>query len=272
MMHRPALLLHCVLGMLAASFFSSCATFGISLPGNAAAGNGGMFGAPSAGGDFWNTAPSNGALVFIGGAVNGLTEDETIAAALRDAARKVAFYHGISGEMQTYVDDTGSPFTFSSDVQAAFSFERDYDKYLPDLKFNKDTDILRGLNSLFVKARYAPSAPLELRYSRTAGQPKWLMNPPAFPGYAVGVGHALATGYQADTLRSSTEKAVIAVFNKVNPSVGSDQQTIETSSYSAARTLSIQTSSGSITNFYVLDTWEDPKDSSVWTLAVAKVE
>jgi hypothetical protein len=265
-MHRHTLLRHCVLGMLAASLFSSCTTGGFPSPG-------GIFDAPYTGKDFWNTVPGNGVLVLIGGAAYGLTEEETIDAALRDAARKAAFYHGIRGELRIYVDDTGSPFTFSSDVQAAFSFEEDYEKYLPDLKYNKDTDILRGPNSLFVKVRYRAPKPLELRYSRAPGRPQWLVNPPkAISGYITGVGQALPAGYEADTRRSSMEKAVMAIFSKVNPAVGSVQETFETGSFSAARTRFVQTSSGSITNFYVLDTWEDPKDRSVWTLAVARVE
>jgi hypothetical protein len=254
------------LALLAASLVLSCATGGSPSPG-------GMFDTPHRGDDFWNTTPRNGVLVFIGGAAHRFTEAETIDAALRDAARKVALYHGIRGEMRTYVDDTGSPFTFSSEVQAAFSFEEDYDTYLPDLKYNTDTDILRGGNSLFVKVRYRAGQPLELDYSRTAGRPAWLMNPPrAISGYLVGVGYALPSGYEADTLRSSMEKAVMAIFSRVNPAVGSAQETLETGSFSAARTRSVQTSSGSIMNFYVLDTWEDPKERSVWTLAVARVE
>jgi hypothetical protein len=43
----------------------------------------------------------------------------------------------------------------------------------------------------------------------------------------------------------------------------------ETTSNTSASTSSVQFAEGNVTGFYVLDTWINPNDKSVWTLAIA---
>jgi hypothetical protein len=225
--------------------------------------------------DFWDTTPRDGKLIIIGASARLSREADSIENALWDAARKVSFFYGLRGKVETMIDDTGHPITFSHNVKAdVIPFDYNYEKFKNDLQFDYENDVYRYLNSIFVKVRYTPQEHgFYLDYVRpeSSSTPSWITKPPPeISGYKVGVGRANPHQYYRDTVIVSYEDAAAALFNTVELNVRSVVDDLQTNYYNSASMKNIQVAEAALENFYVLDIWEDPKDKSVWTLAIAK--
>jgi hypothetical protein len=99
-------------------------------------------------------------------------------------------------------------------------------------------------------------------------------NPPSeIPGYEVGVGYSGRYSSMASTFNNSFNNAVFAIIRNVNTTAQSSSIVYQSSGgLFGYKTYSDNTSHsyGSLLGFYVLDMWINPKDKSVWTLAIAK--
>jgi hypothetical protein len=226
---------------------------------------------------FFLSLPDENGLVFIGSAGRRSNPKETLRLALEDAARQVAVFHKVAGEF-TIVNNTGSgAFDYVNDTHASLDYDVEGSKqYVDALQFNADTDTLEKENSFFVRTIYRSSLPFPLRYRpvhRADQKPGWVDNPPLdIEGYEVGVGYSGRYSSVSDTYKNSSRNAVFDIIRRINAtSESSDMLYQNTGNLFGYKTSNNNTvrSYGTLTGFYVLDTWMDPREKTVWTLAVA---
>jgi hypothetical protein len=228
---------------------------------------------------FWDTAPSQEFLFFIGASAIRSKREESVRLALEDAARKVAMYYSLQGRYESHVETGSGFFEYRAGTVSSLIYDEDYLKYTEDLVYDSDRDILQWENSLFVRARYPRAGetsppftgvPAEL----SAGAPPgWVNTPPGeIPGYVYGIGVADRRAYHRDTVNASCEAAVFSIIRNLSGRVRSgivDARKSGAFGYSGAEEISTS-SDLSIEGFYVLDIWIDPFSRAVWTLALAR--
>jgi len=226
---------------------------------------------------FFSSLPDENGLVFIGSTGRRSDPKETLHLALEDAARQAAVFHSVSGEF-TIVNNTGSgAFDYVNDTSTSLDYDIEGAKQFVDsLRFNADTDTLETENTFFVRTIYSSVLPFPLSYSpihRTDQKPDWVDNPPLeIEGYEVGVGYSGRYSSLSDTYKNSSRNAVFDIIRRINTtSESSDMLYQNTGSLFGYKTSNnnIVRSYGTLTGFYVLDTWMDPHEKSVWTLAIA---
>jgi hypothetical protein len=233
-------------------------------------------GAPSGEGEaFWTTLPSPDGLVFIGAAGIRSKIEESVQLALEDAARKVALFNGVEGSFTTHTNIGAGTLDYQSGSRGSLAFDQDYKKYVDSFDFDGEKDILRTETSLFVRVRYPGSVAVAYRIPHRRGdeKPRWVDEPPLeIPGYEVGLGYAGRRATHRDTVITSYENALFSIIRNMSAASGSREVLYEGSGsfdYSSS-TQNEVSAYGSLSNFYVLDTWTDPATMVVWTLAVAQ--
>jgi hypothetical protein len=221
--------------------------------------------------------PSRSGLVFIGGSGIRSKREDAIKIALEDAARKASIFYVVEGNFIATNTEGSGFFDFTSEIKADLSFNEDIQGYLENLDFDPDTDVLQYENSLFVRAKYKAGS-VQLNYTLPAGQngkkPGWVDNPPTdISGYYAGVGFSNRRATLRDTVNVSFENAVFAIIKDVASNVSSQAVSFRGGSTFDYRVTneSITTARGVLSSFYVLDTWIDTSNMTVWTLAIARV-
>jgi len=226
---------------------------------------------------FFLSLPDEDGLVFIGSTGKRSNPKETLRLALEDAARQAAVFHKVSGEF-TIVNNIGSgAFDYVNDTSTSLNYDIEgAEQYADSLYFNADTDTLETENTFFVRTTYGSALPFPLSYSpihRVEQKPDWVDNPSLeIEGYEVGVGYSGRHSSLSDTYKNSSRNAVFDIIRKINTiSESSDMLYQSTESLFGYKTSNNNTvhSYGTLTGFYVLDTWMDPHEKSVWTLAIA---
>ena len=226
---------------------------------------------------FFLSLPGENGLVFIGSAGRRSNPKETLQLALEDAARQVAVFHKVSGEF-TIVNNIGSgAFDYVNDTFSSLDYDIEGSKrYVDSLQFNADTDTLETENTFFVRTIYRSALPSPLRYNlvhRDGQKPDWVDNPPReIQGYEVGIGYSGPYSTLSETYKNSCRNAIFDIIRRINTSSKNNEILYQnTGSIFEYKTLKDNTiySFGTLTGFYVLDTWKDPKLKSVWTLAIA---
>jgi hypothetical protein len=223
--------------------------------------------------------PAEG-LVFIGGAGLRSDREESVNLALQDIARKVSIFNAVEGEFISYHKTGSSFFDYAADTQAALFFNEDYLGFVESLEYDPDSDVMQIENSIFVRARFRGPATVSLQYRapRSSGansRPGWVDDPPAeISGYRVGIGYAGRRGVHRDTVHASFEAAIFAIIRAMSSEVSAgavNYQGAGSFDYRSANDTAIR-ARGKLNSFYVLDTWMDPTNMSVWTLAIALPE
>jgi hypothetical protein len=211
------------------------------------------------------------ALVFIGSARRHFRLDDSIKAALWDAARKVAFFHSVSGEIVTHESSgalVGSTFATHTEIKDP----GDYTRYLDKLEYDREKDVLES-DAVFVRTRYRGSSKINIDYRVNRSvqnnvRPQWINNPPAKIGpYSAIVGFSAPRVYHNDTVVASYENAILGLIESFSKSVSLIESEARTTGSNNAASLSI--SAGTLTGFFVVDTWTEPRSKAVWTLAIA---
>jgi len=221
--------------------------------------------------------PDENGLVFIGSAGRRSNPKETLRFALEDAARQIAVFHKVAGEF-TIVNNTGSgAFDYVNDTYTSLDYDIEGSKqYIDSLQFNADTDTLEIENAFFVRAIYRSALLFPLSYKPVHSsdqKPDWVDNPPLeIEGYEVGVGYSGRYSSLSDTYKNSCRNAIFEIIRGVNAtSENSDilyQNTGNLFGYKTSNNNTVR-SYGTLAGFYVLDTWMDSHEKSVWTLAIA---
>jgi hypothetical protein len=232
--------------------------------------------------NFLTSAPEPNELVFLGVSGRRLRRKDAVRAALEDAARKVALYHGVEGHF-TQQGSRGLVF-FDSEavVDKELIFDEElYKTIVKDLQYDSDTDVYEADDTIFVRARYAGewrgnygSDTIHYPRSPPEEKPVWISSPPrSFEGFVAGVGYANRHKYLKDAVIKSYEAAIYAIVRNTSNTIGSSVDTYKDSANTldsvGANTAYTVSSSAVLSGFYVLEIWIDPATKAVWTLAVA---
>jgi hypothetical protein len=228
---------------------------------------------------FFNAIPAGNGLVFIG--VTGKRSDpkETVQFALEDAAKRVAAFQQVYGEYALLNNVGSGAFDYAYDTHLFLNYDVEGSKqYVDALQFNADTDTLEMDNSFIIRTTYPASLSVPVNYHPTYGRsnqkPNWVDNPPLeIAGYEMGVGYSGRYSSLADTCTNAFHNAVFAIIRNVHSSFRSSSLLYQNSGslfgYKTSND-NVSYSYGMLNGFYILDMWINPKDKSVWTLAIAK--
>jgi hypothetical protein len=226
--------------------------------------------------NFLTSTPTNNELVFLGVSGVRLRRQDSVHAALEDAARKVALYHGVEGYFTQQGNRGLGFFDFEAIVEKELVFdEESYKTYVTDLQYNPDTDVYEFDDTIFVRTRYAGKGfAINHQGSPPQGKPVWISIPPRnFEGFVTGVGYANRHKYLKDAIIKSYEAAVYAIVrnttNTIGGSVDAYKDTTNALNSTDVNTAYRVSSSAVLKGFYVLEIWIDPETKAVWTLAVA---
>jgi hypothetical protein len=227
---------------------------------------------------FFLSLPSEGGLVFIGVAAKRADPDETLRLALEDAARRVAVFHKVSGEFAVEGHDDPGIFNYINNTYMTLHYDREgYGRHLESLLFNAGMDTLEMENTLIVRTVFPAALTVPVRYRPVYDadqKPSWVDTPSLeIEGYTVGVGFSDRYSSMADTYTNSYHNAIFAIIGNTATLSRSNTTLYEDNGslfgYEAS-VYDVTYSYGTLTGFYVLDTWFDPKTKTVWTLAIAE--
>lgn len=231
---------------------------------------------PSAETPFLSSFPERGSLVFIGAAGRRSNSDETLFLALLNAAERVEMFKRVSGEyaIENYVGSGAFDYTYNTATSLTYNKEG-ASQYIDSLKYDPETDTMLYENTLFVRTVYSASLSSPVNYKPVyKGQdkkPTWIESLPEIDGYEVVVGVSRRS-LLSEAYNYSRDNAIFSAISIKNTQVQhahSDYYTTEHVYGYKVDDKNITYSYGTLTGFYVLDTWVDPKDKTVWTLAIA---
>jgi len=231
-----------------------------------------------ASGSFFQSIPGENRLVFIGAAGKRSNPNETLRFALEDAARQVAIFHRVSGEYAVENNIGSGAFDYSHHTYTQLNYDREGSiQYVDALQYNADADSIEIDNVFFIRATYPSALPVPVsyrpRYSGKNKKPDWIDNLSIeIDGYDAAVSYSGRLSSLADTYTNSCHNAIFALIKNINTVAQSSGSLYQnTGSLFGYKTSSnnITYSYGTLSGFYVLDTWLDPDTRWVWTLAIA---
>jgi hypothetical protein len=201
-----------------------------------------------------------------------LSKDRAITLALRDAARRVSFFHSVEAVIKSS-EIYNSQFRIThTDDEKEFVYDADYEKYIRLLEFDPERDVYEEHGALFVNTVYTGytgenAEAAGYRRRAGAGKPSWVEHPPAETGgFLCATGVAGARLSHKDAVIASYEDAAYAFvknsFSEIYASQRTDGNTMLDDSFALF--------SGIVKGFHVLETWTDPESGAVWTLAAAR--
>jgi hypothetical protein len=219
-------------------------------------------------GGHWVTRPSKGAITVIGIAGRRSNKDEAVDAALADAARRVALYHGVYGESATVLNQGSGNLDYFADFDYRLTFQNTPERFVSDLVFDIDSDVLEKDGAVYIRAKYSGVLDVPAYSSRMEdGRPDWVKNYAAvIPGFLAGVGASKNKGSIPKTYEASYENAIASLLPSLSTKVAGESIDVT----GAKLTTSITVSKGTLTNVMILETWFDRKAGAVWTLLAAK--
>jgi hypothetical protein len=224
--------------------------------------------------DFFNTTPNGNELYFIGVSPLVMNRDKAIKNALEDAARRVALYYRVSARYTSSLKTGSGIFDYES--LSEFTLQQsDWEPYSEQLRFDREKDVKIIHNAVWVRTVFSDASPPRIAYafSDSAREPEWITKTPVIAGYTVGIGMASRKLQTANTVIGSYKAAIASIlqtsFSHVSAEISRGESTAFLGSTVSTRKQTVE-AEGTIEGFYILDTWVDPANVSVWTLAVAK--
>jgi hypothetical protein len=227
---------------------------------------------------FFYSFPGQNGLVFIGAAGKRSNANETLKLALEDAARRVAVFYRVSGEFAVQNNIGSGMFDYTHRVGTKLHYNvRGASQYIDALQFDADIDTFEMGNTFFIRTVFPAALPSAVNYSPVYNgankKPDWVDNPPnEIEGYEVGIGYSGRYSSMATTYRNSRNNAIFSIIRNINTfSTRTDILYETTESLFGYKTSNDNTtySFGTLSGFYVLDTWIEPRTNVVWTLAIA---
>jgi hypothetical protein len=213
-------------------------------------------------------------LVFTGVAGKLSNKDDSIQAALRDAARRLSFFYSVSGTALKREHIGAEILDYQVESEYQLQYDEDLNKFLDMLEFDPARDVFENNNAVFVVTRMPSelAMPAVRGHSLVRERPAWVETPPPMiDGFIAGVGFSTRFSSHKDTVIASYEDAVMEIIENIK-SVVHGELTGYQDSYSAfgteVTTDNTLTSRGTLRHFYVVESWTDPVNLSVWTLAV----
>jgi hypothetical protein len=217
---------------------------------------------------YWVTRPSEGIIPVVGITGRRGNRDEAVRAAVADAARRVALYHGVDAEGVVVLNQGSGNLDYFADFDYRMTIHNDPSAYIGSLVFNKDDDVYEKNGSVYVRAKYSGVAEVPAYDSvMENGVPDWVINYRAdIPGFLTGVGSSRNKGSPQATFQASYENAIVSLL----PGLAAKVSGAIIDAKGGKLQQNITTSQGSLTDVMILETWVDSRTSSVWTLLVAK--
>jgi hypothetical protein len=205
-------------------------------------------------------------IVVIGVAPKHLKEKDTIEAARNDAAKKVAFYYGITGKVTTTDNKTGSNLDHPQSESEFTPLHSDFESYKSMLQYDPKDIIIVG-TSMLIPFTYPVSGmrSFNLEYGLVKEKPYWIEKKDyTVPGFLTAIGQAGNHERFRDTVMKSYENAMaqlLAAISATHDNEDKDQR-------GGSSTKTKEKSEGELTGFLVLEIWIDTR--GVYTLAIAK--
>jgi hypothetical protein len=217
---------------------------------------------------YWVTRPLDGTITVLGIAGRRSNREEAVTEALSDAARKVALYHGVSGESASVLNQGSGNLDYFSDFDYRLDLLHRYEDYIGDLVFDKDRDILEKDGSVFVRAQYQGVSGIPVYETvMEDGVPVWVRNhAAAIPGFLTAVGFSKNRGSLQKTYQASYEDAIVSLLPGLSSKVANEIIDVAGDRI----TQSVSTNSGVLENVMILEVWLDRRTNTVWTLLIAK--
>jgi hypothetical protein len=219
--------------------------------------------------------PLGKVLVFTGVAGRLSNRDAAVQAALRDAARRLSFFHSVTSDSRRQEHIGGKALDYRVESEYQLIYDDDLDKFLDMLEFDPAQDVFENNNAVFVVTRMSSeiAMPNSGGYSAGKERPAWIDIPPSeISGFTSGVGYASRLSSHKDTVIASYEDAVLEIIYNTKSVIKGETAGFE-NSYSAfgaeVTTDYTMASQGTLSHFYIVETWTDPANLGVWTLAVA---
>jgi hypothetical protein len=217
-----------------------------------------------------------GNLTFTGVSGKLSSREDSIQAALKDAARRLSFFYSVSGYSVSQEQSGGGTFGFNINLNNCLLYDDELEKYHDELEFNPVTDVFEYNNAVFVITRVKSDVSLPQFRGHSWGKerPRWVDTPPAeIEGFTVGTGFSSRLSSHSDTVIKSYENAVIGIIENMNIHLRGQQQNYQNNSGTFGSNMDSSNETGAkgeLKNFYIIESWTDIKNLSVWTLAVAK--
>jgi hypothetical protein len=213
--------------------------------------------------------PGDGTLVVIGVSNRLLRRDDEILAARRFAAWQVAMFHGVRGTVDFFLATDGGVLGFASDARVSLELGADFERFVDQLNFDPERDVLRFDGGTAVRFRYdATVNPVRVpRSTDSDGRPSWVNGHrlPEVPGYVVAVGVAQNQLRMSDTVMRSLE---MLAANMITSSYTRVENEVTETSLGVSVFIRSR-SEGALNNFRVLEMWMDPRNGYVYTLGMA---
>ena len=219
-----------------------------------------------------------GGLVFIGVSPRLSNRETSIQTALEDAARRFSLYNSVNCTVLRRERIGGGIMDFHINRTYTLQYDEDLEKYIEQLEYDPLSDIYENNNALFIVTRVAANTdtPANRGHSSRGERPQWIDSPPSsIGGFITGVGYSTRLTSHADTVIKSYEYAIVGIMENIAIAVNSDHQHYLNSFSAFGFDINISndlSSSGVLRNFYILESWTNPADLSVWTLAIARGE
>jgi hypothetical protein len=217
---------------------------------------------------YWITRPSDGTIPVVGIAGRRGNRDQAIQAALDDAARKAALYHGVYAESATVLNQGSGYLDYFADFDYRLTIQSEPSAYTGSLVFDKDDDVYEKNGSVYIRAKYSGVTDVPAYNSAMEnGVPDWVKNYRAdVPGFLTAVGSSRNKGSPQATCRASYENAIVSLLPELTAKI--DGSVTDTPGGKLQQNITV--SQGNLTNVMILETWFDSRTGSVWTLLVAK--
>jgi hypothetical protein len=218
------------------------------------------------------SGPGAGTLEVIGVSGRMRNAEREIDAALDDAARQIALYHGLRGKVTSVLQAGTGYYDFYRAVESEIKplDEGSYAAYKEALRYDRERDLVRTDNAVFVRCVYHAPGLLPLTYARETkdGEPAWLHGGPVeIPGFTSAVGFAKNHRYLSETIAKSRESAAAALVAGRSSCIIT---LVADYANRAVTTTDIEINEAELINFMVLETWIEAATGSVWTLAAAR--
>ncbi|GHT92210.1 hypothetical protein FACS1894140_3920 [Spirochaetia bacterium] len=212
---------------------------------------------------YWITHPDNGDLIIMGVANRQRKREDEIQRALEDAAHKVALFYGVKGIKVVLTTNGSGIWDYSMDTGHAFRYDTGYEKYIDALKYDTSLDAFSIDGAFLLKVRYKAPTPLSVQqtFAMNNGMPEWIKKPPKeINGYSAGTGYGGPHSKFKDTVTRAYENAIAAIIGNI---ATKNVSTIDAGSNSTTASMDMQISEGTLTDFFVLEMWQDPNTKGV---------
>ena len=216
------------------------------------------------------TLPGQNSLVILGVSARQSSRANEVAIAKETAARKASMFHRVFATKTERQYIGVGFFDYIQDSYSLVEYDEQLEKYMERLNFDEDKDVFRDANgNVFIRFTYPVSFPgrIEYNFERDySGRPGWVSRPPVeISGFIAGVGRSGRLDRFADTVTQSYEAAAIAIASRMSTTMST-----EDTAHQNQGTLNIDRKSEAvISNFLVLETWEEPQTRAIFTLAIA---